>query len=303
MRRAMKPIATSHFAKGDSVDFHQCGASSVRARGRPGMLDLNISAPGKGQIARRIAVETLVSIGASLVLTCVAMALIVGVEGDARIKVAAVWRMGLLIATIAPAIICPVVAFQMTKLMQNLRQTRDELASLVQSDPLTRLLNRRGFGEAADAASDQARRSGRSIAALMCDIDMFKAINDQYGHEFGDVALLGIAQIIRASMGNRAAVLGRQGGEEFAILLPGVAFDEAAGIAERLRAACFDHPFACLGQPVRITVSIGVAANMPGENDWRALLARADSALYQAKREGRNRVVCATEPARLDNVA
>jgi diguanylate cyclase len=132
----------------------------------------------------------------------------------------------------------------------------------------------------------------------MCDIDMFKAVNDQYGHEFGDLALQGVAEVLRASIGVRTAVLARQGGEEFAILLPGVDFAEGVEIAEILRAACAENRFEGKGVETRITLSIGVASQAPWGADPRTLLSRADAALYQAKRDGRNRVVAAVAKSR-----
>ena len=106
----------------------------------------------------------------------------------------------------------------------------------------------------------------------------------------------GVSQIIRESIGNRAAVLGRHGGEEFVISLSGVDGEEAAEIAECLRAACAAHAFAFLDQAVRITISIGIATESPDEGELLTLLNRADAALYQAKRNGRNCVVAAATP-------
>ena len=108
---------------------------------------------------------------------------------------------------------------------------------------MTGLLNRRGLDLAAARAFATARHTGAPVAVLMCDIDFFKSINDRFGHEFGDVVLTRVAEVIRTALGNRVAALGRHGGEEFAILLPNADFDEAREIAETVRLACASHAF------------------------------------------------------------
>ena len=131
----------------------------------------------------------------------------------------------------------------------------------------------------------------------MCDIDHFKSINDRYGHDFGDVALVRIAAIIYAVLGC-GAIIGRQGGEEFAILFPDC--DSSRGQASPRRCG---RPARRLAVRLRrrrspLTLSFGVAAAERRSRDFRLLLSRADAALYQAKRDGRNRVVWATERRR-----
>jgi len=119
-----------------------------------------------------------------------------------------------------------------------------------------------------------------------------KDINDRYGHDVGDIVLIDVAQIIRRSVGARSAVLGRQGGDEFAILLPGVDLEDAAAIAEGLRQACERRSAVRPDDAGRVTLSLGVATTESSrETNLRAILKQADAALYEAKRGGRNLVV------------
>jgi diguanylate cyclase (GGDEF)-like protein len=122
----------------------------------------------------------------------------------------------------------------------------------------------------------------------MIDIDHFKAINDKEGHAAGDAVLKTLADVIRQNV-RKSDVAGRVGGEEFAVLLPETTIEAAAGIAERIRSSAEERGF---------TLSAGVAAVGP-EDKLERLMARADAALYTAKRDGRNRVVTATPPRAL----
>jgi len=255
------------------------------------MIDLLAAAPGRAETARRIAIPTLVAVLASALLTSLATFALSGADASRTLTVAELWRIAFPISVLAPAVVCPILALHMGRLLRDLRRARDELAGVAHKDPLTGLLNRRGFDLAAAAAFAESRRAHKSIVALMCDIDKFKAINDKYGHEFGDLALKAVADVIRASIGDRTAVLSRRGGEEFAILLPGIDVCEGVEIAEIVRAACAANRFESEGVAARVTLSIGLATQPPDEAEPRTLLNLADAALYQAKRDGRNRVV------------
>jgi diguanylate cyclase (GGDEF)-like protein len=267
-------------------------------RGCVEMIDPVGAAPSRADTARWVAIPTVAAVIASAALASLAMVALLGADASRTLTVAEFWRISLPISIGAPGLVCPLLAIYMAMLLRDLRRARDELLGVAQKDPLTGLLNRRGFDLAAARVFAESRRSGTPIAVLMCDIDMFKAVNDQYGHEFGDLALKGVAGVLRAAIGARAAVFARQGGEEFAILLPGVDFVEGAEIAELVRAACAANCFESKGVATGITLSIGIAAQAPWGADPRALLSRADAALYQAKREGRNRVVAAVATSR-----
>jgi diguanylate cyclase (GGDEF)-like protein len=264
------------------------------------MIDPAGAAPSRADTTPWVAIPTFAAVIASALLASIAMVALLGADASKTLTVAEYWKISLPISICAPGLVCPLLAMYMATLLRDLRRARDELVKVTQRDPLTGLLNRRGFDLAAVRVFTESRRSGAPIAALMCDIDRFKAVNDQHGHEFGDQALKGVAEVLRAAIGARAAFLARQGGEEFAILLPGVDFAEGVEIAEIVRAACAANRFESKGVATRITLSIGIASQAPWGADPRALLSRADAALYQAKRDGRNCVVAAVAKSASD---
>jgi diguanylate cyclase (GGDEF)-like protein len=153
-------------------------------------------------------------------------------------------------------------------------------------DPLTGLLNREALPDRFAELAEQAAVTGGSIALVACDLDHFKAINDEHGHERGDTVLREAAYVLRKHLRSFELVY-RLGGEEFLIVLPGATRPEAEAIAEHTRVAVEQHRLA--GLPV--TISMGVVAAGGDAIDFRPLFNRADEALYRAKREGRNRVV------------
>ncbi|MGA9334258.1 MAG: GGDEF domain-containing protein [Rudaea sp.] len=168
-----------------------------------------------------------------------------------------------------------------------------ELTRLAAVDSLTGVFNRRTFAMRARQAFDLARREADMLGLLLIDGDHFKRINDEHGHAAGDEALRVYAQTFRGSLRN-GDTLGRVGGEEFAVLLPGCDEHAAQELGERLRAAVETRVFEHEGRNVPLRVSVGVAAMSDADSSFEALLRRADRALYAAKRGGRNRVVAAT---------
>ncbi len=169
----------------------------------------------------------------------------------------------------------------------------DTLRRQAQTDALTGLANRAYALERATEFCREARRMETPLAALMLDIDHFKKVNDSRGHACGDAALHGLAVVLEHHV-RRTDLLGRLGGEEFVAFLPDTPPLQAFQLAERLRVqvAAAAMPVPGEHEPVRITISIGLAMLHEGES-LDALLARADEALYQAKHQGRNRVVSA----------
>jgi len=185
-----------------------------------------------------------------------------------------------------------------------------ELERLATIDELTGLFGRRHFMDLAERELARLRRTGTYLVVLMLDIDRFKAVNDTHGHAVGDAVLRTFGVVLRREL-RQLDIAGRLGGEEFAVLLPDASLEQGLDVAERLRAA-----MSMIGQdakartktktktgagdgadaesnsaaPVPITVSIGVTAHLP-DDTLEQLLLRADTALYAAKRAGRDRVI------------
>ncbi|MDP9188704.1 MAG: GGDEF domain-containing protein [Actinomycetota bacterium] len=171
------------------------------------------------------------------------------------------------------------------------------LASEAQTDSLTALANRRGFDDRFELEAGRSERSGGSLSLIICDLDRFKAVNDELGHGEGDLALQRAASVVAASVRLIDAV-SRLGGEEFAVLLPEADADEAFVVAERVRCGILEE-FA--DHPVKLTASCGVSTVNGGGEDAQRLFQEADSALYRAKRAGRNCSI--TYEAALDPLA
>jgi len=169
----------------------------------------------------------------------------------------------------------------------------DELRKLSMYDALTGLLNRRAMEEALHAHIRSSRRSGTTFAVMMLDIDYFKRINDDFGHGVGDLALKHVSSLLSGALRDVDS-LARYGGEEFVVLMPGATLAYAEPIAERLRTLLHSTPMANSTHPVSLSISIGVAEWLHADDDESQLLLRADAALFQAKVQGRNRVVIAT---------
>jgi diguanylate cyclase len=175
------------------------------------------------------------------------------------------------------------IAFVFASRTENQRQALETLATL---DSLTGVLNRRAMEQELQIAVEAHRRDRSAYGLAMLDLDHFKRINDEHGHEAGDEVLVGFAELMRRST-RKVDRCFRFGGEEFVLLMPATNCAALRGIDANLRsriAAELSY------NGVAVTVSIGAAALRPGE-DWQGWLARADAALYQAKNEGRNRTV------------
>ena len=148
--------------------------------------------------------------------------------------------------------------------------------------------------ENANQELDRARRYQTPLALLLLDADYFKAINDRYGHPVGDQALQALASIGRRLL-REVDLFARIGGEEFAILLPQTDHAAARNVAERLRQAIIDQPVITEDGPLRLTVSLGLSSLSSATVNLDELFRRADTALYQAKQNGRNRVESALD--------
>ena len=169
------------------------------------------------------------------------------------------------------------------------KQMEAELTRLATTDPLTGVDNRRSFMEKADHEIRRAQRYGATFAMMIMDIDFFKKINDQYGHQAGDTVLQKMAQAVKSALRN-SDIFGRIGGEEFAIILIENEQKTALLTAERIRYLIETLDIITGKETVQVTVSIGLTF-FKDKDDISALSKRADDALYAAKRNGRNRVV------------
>jgi diguanylate cyclase (GGDEF)-like protein len=165
------------------------------------------------------------------------------------------------------------------------------------TDELTGLSNRRRFQETMAAEVERSKRFGTELGLVLLDIDDFKAVNDTYGHQQGDLVLREVAKILRASS-REIDEPARYGGEELAVVLPGTDLEGAHQLAERVREGIEALRLPILGddeaEPLRVTASFGAAAVPASADSVRGLVAAADEALYQAKRAGKNRTVSAT---------
>lgn len=173
-----------------------------------------------------------------------------------------------------------------------LRQQRYALSEAerrAQTDPLTGVLNRRSLLEQLEAICRNARANGHPVAVLFLDLDFFKSINDSYGHAAGDACLAAVIRPIQAEL-RQSDIIGRYGGEEFIVVLSGADAPAAEPIAERIRLRVSEVGIEGHGAPIRLTCSIGVASSDRLGVWGEALVAKADAAVYAAKRLGRNRV-------------
>lgn len=191
---------------------------------------------------------------------------------------------------------------QRLDLDQELRSQRDLFSTQSRIDPLTDLANRRQFADVLGAAAADAARSKRPLTLLLLDIDHFKQINDTYGHAVGDACLMAIGRRLKTSFCDEGDLAARVGGEEFGVILAGQDLAAASQRAERFRASLAEHPVALEGLVLTLTASIGIAqmdpATQAGVDD---LYHAADSAVYQAKAAGRNRVCRAAPGDRLEH--
>jgi diguanylate cyclase (GGDEF)-like protein len=182
-----------------------------------------------------------------------------------------------------------------------LEQRAAELERLSTTDALTQICNRRYFDERLADEWAHSIETGRRIAVMVIDIDHFKSINDEFGHQVGDRCIVAAAEALRMGLGRQGELLARYGGEEFAVLLPAAAEDAAIAAGEALRVA--DALIEVKGRRIAMTCSVGVCS-MTADRNGRPDIAmrRADQALYIAKRAGRNRVVSSDESAIGDGI-
>ena len=173
--------------------------------------------------------------------------------------------------------------------MQQSRANQEELEKLAYIDSLTGLYNKRAVLRELGEQTKRAKRYRQELSLSMLDIDHFKKVNDRYGHIVGDDVLERVATLMRQNI-READIAARYGGEEFIIILPNTDLNPALSVAERIRKSIEEAEMKdSQGKVFGITISEGVSSYKPGENE-HSLISRADTALYRAKKKGRNRV-------------
>jgi diguanylate cyclase (GGDEF)-like protein len=184
---------------------------------------------------RHTAARSAFSVGLTVVFTLSLCLLQVGPDPDAFVRAGFVTKSSIMISMIISGLLTAGLSYRSALVMRELALARAELLRISGTDQLTGLLNRRGFDQAAESALTKALEANVPTTGLMCDIDRFKAINDQFGHEFGDKVLIAIAEVLRSFAERGQMLVARHGGEEFAILMTGVSKERAAQYAEELR--------------------------------------------------------------------
>lgn len=185
------------------------------------------------------------------------------------------------------------IATQQSQLYEQLKEANRELLRLATLDGLTQVANRRYFDAYLKQQWRILKEEGAFLSLIMCDVDFFKLYNDHYGHQAGDDCLKQIAATMLQTASDPGSLVARYGGEEFAIILPQMNYRQAVAIAQTLRSAirALEIPHAASPISPYVTLSLGIASIIPiGESSFNELVAEADTALYQAKNEGRDRV-------------
>ena len=210
----------------------------------------------------------------------------INIKYEKSIDYRLIWQIVGLFSTIL--IIVLFFYIRQVKLKNELKNKEKELKLLASIDPLTKLYNRRYFSQAAKHILDLAKRDESDLSIMMIDIDKFKSVNDTYGHKFGDDVLIALAVSLEKNS-RKSDVICRFGGEEFIILLPKTSMDGAKIIAEKIRKNV--EVLTVDNKEVNFTVSIGVSqVDVQTESNIEIAIMRADSALYEAKNSGKNRV-------------
>ncbi|MEJ2179997.1 MAG: diguanylate cyclase [Gammaproteobacteria bacterium] len=190
---------------------------------------------------------------------------------------------------------------KLAQTIQELEQSRRYLKEQADTDPLTKLANRRSFFASASTNLAQMQRQNEHFSIIILDIDHFKRINDTYGHQAGDVVLQQLAAVLATAI-REGDSLARIGGEEFVVASPYTNRLAAIVLSERLRKAVEDAEFVFDGNRIPVTISLGVASMNKGGDDVDKLLAVADSRLYLAKQKGRNRICASDKTGKTDRL-
>jgi diguanylate cyclase (GGDEF)-like protein len=243
---------------------------------------------------RSITTEILAAIFASAVLTSLGIALRVSFV-CMTLTAGELWQIVFSISAAPAVLIGWITAIRLRQTLRRIELKHEELVSSARIDGLTGLLNRPGFDAVAAEVFEETLRSGHPVSSLLCGIDAFRGLNERYGHKAGDRALINFAEVLEEAIGHRSAILGRQGGDEFAILLPGIGLEDATMIADRLCLACEARALVNQHPADKFTISVGVGTEALGASEFGGLLRQTDAALYRAKRAGGNQVASGPE--------
>lgn len=182
------------------------------------------------------------------------------------------------------------LAQTMNEQLNKRAKLQQDLEQLAQKDPLTDLFNRRRMDELISLEVARTKRNKRPFCLVLGDIDHFKSVNDNYGHEVGDQVISAVANILKTSLREQDSIA-RWGGEEFLIMLPDTAMEQAESVANKIRLLCENHTLSYEDKQVRFTLTFGIE-EFDGSTDIKSAIAAADDALYEGKNNGRNIVVC-----------
>jgi diguanylate cyclase len=242
-------------------------------------INLYLSATGRTRV---ILATVLVTLG------CIGVAVTLALTGVTPYDLRHLEQFVFVTVVVPIVMAFPVMYFLMSKLRE-LAIAHQRLTVFASTDGLTQVMNRAAFSTLVEAYLKEVRRQdGPHGALLIIDADNFKAVNDNYGHDFGDRALVTIAACIKAML-RGPDLVGRLGGEEFGVFLPGASADQAQRVAERIRQNVNDAAFEPAGTRHNLSVSVGGAV-FQDQLSFTQLFREADRQLYRAKQNGRNRV-------------
>ena len=253
------------------------------------MVALDESWPRHVGASRSITTEIVAAIFVSAFLTSLVIALRVSVA-CMTLSAGELWQIILSVSAAPTVLVGWITAIRIRRTLTRIELQHQKLVSSARIDGLTGLLNRPGFDAVAAEGFEETRRWGQPVSALLCDIDAFRGLNERYGHEAGDRALINFAEVVEELIGRRSAIIGRHGGDEFVILLPAIDLDEATMIAERLCEACEARALVHQHPAGKFTISVGVGTEALGATELGGLLRQTDAALYRAKLAGGNQV-------------
>lgn len=228
--------------------------------------------------------------GSSLLITVISILLSVVIAKSVAVLLPGnSGKFNMAIAIVVPSLIAPPLGYIFLNLYFELEKVREEVQVLAITDELTGIFNRRYFLKLAEHELERAKRYRHSLSIIIFDIDDFKKINDTYGHLCGDAVLQDLSLACRALL-RQCDAFARFGGEEFILLLPETNEANALQVANRLCRLVADHVVEYKGTKIQVTISVGVTNSNPIVDTLDDLLNRADRALYQAKRSGKNRL-------------